>query len=161
MISGLPCKEDAIELLNRSGKKILGLGDVECPQRIKNFKGILGEIDSVTAMKYMERNGLLVNRELDLSVDFSTPFVIAHEPPFGVGTGYILDISIGSRGLRAKVLSNLFRINTLFHGHSEIQIEVNFHGVKIVSIGLGSNKQLVEYRGEGKYSFISLDELVR
>ena len=154
MVSGLSCREDVIESLNRLGTRVIGLGDIECPQRIRNFKGILGEMDSITAMTYMERNNLMISREDDLSVDFSTPYVIVHEPPFGVGTGYINGVSVGSLSLRAKILT--YRPSVVFHGHSEVQKEVDFQGTRVVSIGLGSLRQFVEYFGNGRYKFITL-----
>ncbi|MCG3109860.1 hypothetical protein L3N51_02156 [Metallosphaera sp. J1] len=154
MVSGLSCREDVIEWLNRLGARVIGLGDVECPQRIRNFKGILGEMDSITATKYMERNNLLFTREGDLSVDFSTPYVIVHEPPFGVGTGLVNGVSIGSLAVRAKILTH--RPLLVFHGHSEVQKEVDFEGTRVVSVGLGSLGQFVEYFGNGKYRFIAI-----
>ncbi|MEM0279046.1 metallophosphoesterase family protein [Metallosphaera sp.] len=156
MVSNLPCKEDVIERINEMRMQVVGLGDVECPQHIINFKGILGEMEGITARKYLETNNLIITKLLDLSSDFSTPFVIVHEPPYGVGTGKILNVNVGSRLTRSRILA--YRPKVVFHGHSEVQREVYFNETKVISIGSGFLGQFVIYQGEGKYIYINLND---
>ncbi|QKR00006.1 hypothetical protein GWK48_06105 [Metallosphaera tengchongensis] len=147
-----------IERLNSLNKPILGLGDVECPQRLKNFRGILGEMDNITAMKYMENHSLLVKeRILDLSVDFSTPLVISHLPPLGSSTGMIYGVMVGSKSVRARILAHKPRL--LFHGHSEVQSVADFHGSTVVSIGSTLMGYVIEYFGNGKFQFTNIYEM--
>ena len=150
-MSGLPCREDVIGEFNWLGEEIVGLGDVECPQRLERFRGILGDFDGVTAMKYLASKGLLVNRVGDLSSDFSTPYVMVHSPPWGVGTGIINGVQVGSREVRAKILT--FRPKAVFHGHSEFQGVGQLGETRVVSVGLAELGFYVRYEGEGKFSF--------
>ncbi len=135
MVSGFPCLKDVVERVNSlQADAVIGLGDIECPQLFNNFHGILGEMDSVSTFKEMDRNGLLLKGSFSiLSEDFSTPYVISHFPPLGSATGIIADNREGNSRVTALLLKN--RPKIIFHGHSEIQTVVELQGIKVVSVG--------------------------
>lgn len=104
---------------------IVGLGDVECPQYIKNFKGILGEMEDVTTQKYMRKRGLLIQGTFfDLSTSFSSAYVITHFPPRNPR---------GSQKVLGEILSNSPKL--VFHGHLEFQQIYKIQETEVISVG--------------------------
>lgn len=124
LITRVPCREDAIEYLNGLRVDyIIGLGDVECPQYLNNYYGILGEMDEVTVMKYLKKSKRLIEDKLFelFSVNFSTDYVLSHFSPRS------------SQKVMGEVLQ--YKPKVLVHGHSEIQEEYYILDVKVLSVG--------------------------
>jgi hypothetical protein len=123
LITRVPCREDAIEYLNGlQVDYIIGLGDVECPQYLNNYYGILGEMDEVTIMKYLRKSKRLITDRVDLfSVNFSTDYVLSHFSPRS------------SQKVMGEVLQ--YKPKVLIHGHSENQEEYHVLDVKVISVG--------------------------
>lgn len=115
---------------------IIGLGDVECPQYINNFLGILGEMDNVTVQKYLKKNNLLIDNFLDLSISFSSRKVITHFPPRNPR---------GSQSVLGNILSNGPEL--LFHGHIEDQLVYEVGKTKVISVGSMEKGYYVIYDG--------------
>lgn len=103
---------------------IIGLGDIECPQFIHNYKGILGEMENVTVQKYLKKNGLLAENILDLSISFSSRKVITHFPPRRPR---------GSQVVLGSILSQMPEL--VFHGHIEEQGIYTIGEAKVISVG--------------------------
>jgi Icc-related predicted phosphoesterase len=145
LISGMPCEIDLIDKINSlKFDYIIGLGDIECPQYLRNFYGILGEADSVYVLKYLKKNGKLIETEkFNFSVDFSTPNVISHFPPEGCNTARIKNFLIGYYDIYNKIVR--YNPKTLFHGHSESQGVCEIGVTKVVSVGLLKNGKYVMY----------------
>ncbi|PVU74185.1 hypothetical protein DDW13_08475 [Acidianus hospitalis] len=149
MITRFPCQEDAVEYINNNFDGVIGLGDVECPQYLNNFHGILGEMESVYIMKYLKKTERLITKEfLGLSTDFSTEISITHFPPKGFKSGIIINVEIGKKEISAKILSSKTKI--VIHGHSENQTIVNSHGFQVISIGAFEKGYLAIYYPEEK-----------
>ncbi|MEM1599643.1 MAG: hypothetical protein QW214_00705 [Saccharolobus sp.] len=129
----------------------IGLGDIECPQYIRNFYGIVGEMEDVSVLKYLKRNNKYVTKLLNISSDFSTDVVITHYPPKGSITGIINGVLIGSNQIMAKILSTKPKL--LFHAHSDIQKEYLLGQTRIVSIGNLNDGYYTEYYPDS-YSFM-------
>ncbi|BFH73287.1 hypothetical protein SJAV_12310 [Sulfurisphaera javensis] len=127
-----------IEFLNSLDvDAIVGLGDVECPQYIRNYYGILGEMEDITTQKYLRKNGLLVDKILDLSTSFTSKKVITHFPP---------RYPRGSQLVLGQILSNLPEI--VLHGHLEEQKTYYINKTQIVSVGSIEKGYYVIYDGE-------------
>ena len=127
-----------IEFLNSlSVDYVVGLGDVECPQYINNFLGILGEMENVTVQKYLRKNKLLIDNFLDLSTSFSSKKVITHFPPRKPR---------GSQLVLGNILSNSPEL--LFHGHIEEQLVYEVGKTKVVSVGSMEKGYYVIYNGK-------------
>ncbi|WP_231112411.1 hypothetical protein [Stygiolobus azoricus] len=126
LITLTPCKGDVIEFLNLlSVDYIIGLGDVECPQYISNYYGILGEMDNVTTQKYLRQKNKLITKTFgNLSIDFSTKIVITHFQP---------RTSYGSQVILGKILSESPEL--LIHGHLRSQKEYNVVKTRVYSAG--------------------------
>ena len=126
LITLTPCKGDVIEFLNSlSVDYIVGLGDVECPQYISNYYGILGEMDNITTQKHLrQRNKLITTTFGNLSVDFSTKIVITHFQP---------RTSYGSQLILGKILSESPEL--LIHGHLRSQKEYSVGKTRVYSAG--------------------------
>ena len=149
MITRFPCQEDAVEYINNNFDGVIGLGDVECPQYLKDFHGILGEMESVHVMKYLKKSGRLITTEfLGISTDFSTEISITHFPPKGFKSGILMGKEIGRKEISAKILSSKTKI--VIHGHSENQNVVNIHNFQIISIGAFEKGYLAIYYPEEK-----------
>ncbi len=147
MITRFPCQEDAVEYINNNFDGVIGLGDVECPQYLKDFHGILGEMESVYVMKYLKKTNRLITKEfLGISTDFSTEISITHFPPKGFKSGLIMDKEIGRKEISANILSSKTKI--VIHGHSENQSSVTYHGFQIISIGAFEKGYLAVYYPE-------------
>ncbi|QGA54984.1 hypothetical protein GFS03_10560 [Sulfolobus sp. E5-1-F] len=158
LIAGFPCDLDLINLVNELNADLfIGLGDIECPQFIRNFIGIVGDMEDVSVFKYLKNTGKYLEKYFNISSDFSTNIVISHYPPKGSITGIINDVKVGSQEIMARVLSNQPKI--LFHAHSEIQKEYYINNTKVVSIGNFSKGYYVEYdseKGEVKLARVAL-----
>lgn len=138
LITRAPCREDVIEFLNGLDVDlILGLGDVECPQYIKNFRGILGEMEDVTTQKYLKKNNLIITDLFNLSTSFSSRKVITHFPPRNPR---------GSQKILGQILSNLPEL--VFHGHLDEQREYYIGKTRIISVGSLEKGYYVIYNGE-------------
>ena len=127
LITSTPCREGVIEFLNSLNVDfVVGLGDIECPQYISNYYGILGEMDTVTAQKYLRKmNKLIVSPFLNVfSTDFSSKIVITHFPP---------DSPTGSRFVKAKILAESPEI--VIHGHTRVQKEYSIGRTRVISVG--------------------------
>ena len=126
LITLTPCREDVIEFLNSLNVDyIIGLGDVECPQYLSNFYGILGEMDNVTVQKYLKHKGkLILSTFHGLSVDFSAKIVITHFQP---------RTPFGSQFITGKILSETPEV--LIHGHLREQKEYSLGKTRIYSVG--------------------------
>ncbi|WP_246253045.1 metallophosphoesterase family protein [Acidianus brierleyi] len=123
---------------------VIGLGDIECPQFLNNFYGILGEFESVFVMKYLKKTNRLIQTSIyGLSVNFSDKIVITHFPPKGFGTGIIGNFMIGNEETTKKILHNKPKI--VLHGHSEYPSISEKNGIKIISIGSLYNGFYTEY----------------
>ncbi|HII75073.1 TPA: hypothetical protein HA332_12075 [Sulfurisphaera tokodaii] len=138
LVTQVPCREDVIDFLNKlEVDLIVGLGDVECPQYIKKYKGILGEMEDITTQKYLRKNGLLIQEGvLDLFISFSYRKVITHFPPRNPR---------GSQKVLAEILSNLPEI--VFHGHLIEQKVYDIGKTKVVSVGSLEKGYYVVYDG--------------
>ncbi|AAY79870.1 hypothetical protein [Sulfolobus acidocaldarius] len=135
LITRLPCENSLIEKINSLNVDyVVGLGDVECPQFLRDFYGILGEMDNITTMKYLKNTGKLIESSfLTFSTNFSN-ITITHFPP---------RLEYGSLIVRNQILTNSPKI--VFHGHSEVQKIYNLGLTKIVSIGSGEKGYYVIY----------------
>ncbi|EZQ03831.1 hypothetical protein CM19_08895 [Candidatus Acidianus copahuensis] len=133
LVTNFPCDMDAIEYINNlKFDAVVGLGDVECPQYISNFMGILGEMESVYIMKYLKTNKRLIEgKYLNLSTDFSTGIHITHFPP-EVNTS-ILNVKVKNDEIRSIILKNSPKI--VIHGHSDRQCTYNLGKTTVISIG--------------------------
>lgn len=147
MITRFPCQEDAIEYINKNFDGVIGLGDIECPQYLKDFHGILGEMESVYIMKYLKKTDRLISRKFfDLSTDFSTEISITHFPPKGFKSGLLMNKEIGRKEISAMILSSKTKI--VIHGHSENQSSVTSRGFQIISVGAFEKGYLAVYYPE-------------
>jgi len=134
LISGVECEYEIIKWINSLNfEYVIGLGDVECPNYIKNFYGILGETESVFVLKWLRSSGRLLDSRLhEISSDFSTEIVITHYPPSYLGK--IAGVSVGSNEVYNKLI--LHKPKLLIHGHSE-NVGISKIGMtRVVSIGL-------------------------
>ncbi|MEM1625926.1 MAG: hypothetical protein QXV69_01375 [Sulfolobaceae archaeon] len=135
LISGVECYNRLLDWINsqtRDFNYIIGLGDVECPQYINNFYGIIGEIESVFVFKWLKNNGRLLYRLNNISTDFSTEIVVTHYPPSNLGK--VLRFDIGSNEVYKKMI--LYKPKILIHGHSENVGISEVEGTQVISIGL-------------------------
>lgn len=133
IITNFPCKPSLIEFINHF-EIVIGLGDVECPQYINNYYGIIGEMESVYVHKYLKKtNRLIDSKFLDFSTDFSTEFYITHFPPKDFDTGLTYNVRIGRSEIDSVILKNKPKV--VLHGHSEEQRVSEKIGIKIISIG--------------------------
>ncbi|AWR98274.1 hypothetical protein DFR86_06960 [Acidianus sulfidivorans JP7] len=127
---------------------IIGLGDVECPQYLNNYYGILGEMESVYIQKYLKKQNRLITRYLDFSTDFSTDFYLTHFPPKGFNSGITYNVNIGRSEVAAMILEHKPKV--VLHGHSEEQRIVEKMGIKIISVGSFYLGYYAEYNEETK-----------
>ncbi|WP_338599864.1 hypothetical protein V6M85_10825 [Sulfolobus tengchongensis] len=147
LIAGFQCDINLIELLNNFDTDLfIGLGDIECPQFIRNFQGIIGEMEDVSILKYLRNSGRYFTRILNISSDFSSDIVVTHYPPKDSITGIIDSVKIGLESVLSKVLSNQPKI--LFHAHSEIQGDYYIGRTRVISIGNLNRGYYVEYYPE-------------
>ncbi|ARM77120.1 hypothetical protein B6F84_07925 [Acidianus manzaensis] len=149
IISNFLCQEDAIEFINNFDT-IIGLGDVECPQYLNNYHGILGEMESVYIQKYLKKNNRIITNYLDFSTDFSTNIYITHFPPKGFDSGITYRVKIGRSDITSLILENKAKIKIVLHGHSEEQKIVDKLGIKIISIGSFYKGYYAEYNEHTK-----------
>nr|WP_231918190.1 hypothetical protein [Saccharolobus solfataricus] len=158
LIAGFQCNLDLINFVNELDADLfVGLGDIECPQFIRGFIGITGDMEDVSVLKYLKSTGKYLNKYLNISSDFSTDIVISHYPPKGSITGIINGVRVGSQEVLAKVLSNQPRI--LLHAHSEVQKEYYINNTRVISIGNFSMGYYGEYypeQGEVKLARVVL-----
>ncbi|MCI2414647.1 MAG: hypothetical protein MPF33_05270 [Candidatus Aramenus sp.] len=132
LVSGFPCLVDAVDYFNSQGyDAIIGLGDVECPQYLENFYGILGEMESVFVMKYLKSTSRLIDSDaFERSFNLGLKVFMTHFPPKGYGTGTIGGFTVGKdvpipRGGKVLVL----------HGHSDYPSVVKKDETTVVSVG--------------------------
>ncbi|BDB97109.1 hypothetical protein [Saccharolobus caldissimus] len=153
LIGGLSCNMNVIEVLNNLDVDLfIGLGDVECPQYIRDFYGIVGEMEDVSVLKYLRSSGRYLINMFNISSDFSTEVVISHYPPKGSFTRIIDDnIKIGLKDVSEKIL--VHKPKLLFHAHSNIQNQGRIYDTIVISIGSLENGYYVEYYPE-KFNFI-------
>ncbi len=132
LVSSFPCLVDVIDYFNSQNyEAIIGLGDVECPQYLDNFYGILGEMESVFVMKYLKNNSKLINSEMFVRLfNLNGRVILSHFPPKSYGSGSIGGITIG-RDLAIPKGEKVI----ILHGHSDYPSLVNKEETTVVSVG--------------------------
>ncbi|BBD72426.1 hypothetical protein HS1genome_0815 [Sulfodiicoccus acidiphilus] len=133
MVSSGWCELSVMRTLSKLEVDLfVGLGDLECPNLLPRFLGILGEKDGVFVKHFLDQGRYLIsNREL--SSDFSTDVWISHLAPRGSSTGLIAGLEVGDSKLTEKAL--MLRPKLIFHGHSEVQAVNTLGETTVVSPG--------------------------